>query len=104
MKKVDAAPEGFAVLDFDPPETSSKKTTTAVSTDEEPARYTEAWLLTGFGIALAFLALYRRRGRLTDDGKNGWYDLGIVLMIALAVRLVIAFMVRGPTPAVRVYL
>ena len=95
MKKVDAAPEGFAVLDFDPPETSSKKTTAAADTDAEPARYTEAWLLTGFGIALAFLALYRRRGRLTDDGKNGWYDLGIVLLIALAVRLVIAFMVRG---------
>ena len=96
MEKVSAAPEGYAVLDFAPVMGSSNQSAVQDTPSEgEPARYTEAWLLAAFGISLAFLALYRRRGRLTDNEKTGRYSLILLLCAALAIRLVIAFMVRG---------
>jgi len=96
MKKVSAAPEGYAVLDFEPVSQSSNQSTVSDTVSEgEPERFTEAWLLTAFGISLAFLALYRRRGRITENASHGRYWLIALIASALVIRLAIAFMIRG---------
>ena len=93
MYKVETVPAGHAVQDFEPMTSSSAD----ISGDEnaEPQRYTETWVLAAFGMALAMLAVYRRRDRFPSDNQKCRCMLVIVLAAALAVRLVVAYMVRG---------
>jgi len=65
--------------------------------DGEPARNTEAWLLFTCVYALAVMGFTRKRRRAAEPMKKKtlWALLGVALLLALALRLVIAARVRG---------
>ena len=91
-EKIDVLPEGVeAQLLF---RESSSSSSADVSTDEEPSRNTETWLLMSALYGVLILAIVRRGQRLNhlkDGRKLLWIGLGI----AKLVRLIIAFLVRG---------
>ena len=94
VRKVDSVPSGYFEQDISPV-TFSSSSSTPVQEDTVPERITETWLLASFGAALAFIALYRRRRYLTEDGYKSAFILAIILAVAFVVRLYIAYTVFG---------
>ena len=94
MRPVDSLPEGFAALDFEPMTASSNNTIDAAE-DAVPVRYTEAWLLAAFGMALGFIALWRKKHKFASGWRRNDVIFVFILAFALIARLVVSVMVRG---------
>ena len=94
MRPADSVPAGYTELSF-AAIGSSGGDSSETADETEPERYTEAWLLAAFGIALAFAALCRKSGRLPSEGRSARIIFVCALSAALVIRLAIAFLVRG---------
>jgi len=94
VRRVDSVPAGSFEQDISTV-TFSSSSSASTEENEVPERYTEAWLLAAFGMGIMFIAVYRRRHRFTDDSFRSWMIFGGILAAAFAVRLIIAYMVRG---------
>ncbi len=94
VRKVDSVPAGYFEQDISPVVfSSSSEKETAVT--GEPARYTETWLLAAFGMALAFIAVYRKHERFSSDSGKNAFIFACVLAAAFVIRLFIAYSVFG---------
>lgn len=92
--KIDAIPAGEPSFDFSTISSSSS----VVETDEttEPTRYTQAWLLAAFAIALLAIALMRKSERTPLGEKRRYARMFWILLLAsILVRLIIGAGIRG---------
>ena len=96
MVKLDAAPSGANVQELAKPASNSSSSSTDEDEDTDPPRNTQAWILLSCLWVLAAIAVARKFQR-SHAKSDGWYRYAMLLMLlaALAVRLVLAARVPG---------
>ncbi len=95
LVKVETAPEGAVVNDFF--REDSGRSNASATSDGEPARNTENWLLFTCCWALLVAGIARKRGRAAEPMARPKLRLAffILLGVAFVVRLLLAVRVRG---------
>lgn len=94
MREIDAVPQGETEMELAPMTYSAADTEDVA--DDVPARHTEAWLLSCFGILLVAAAFMRKPRRSVPMPKTSHRALfALMLLIAFIARFIISGMVRG---------